>query len=484
MGTLGLVQDTTGLDDGGTPGAGTGRWRRPVTALILVVALGGASCLGACQGSSVTPSGPLVAAPTSAPLPEATPSPAPTAADCAPPSAGAPAPSLPPRLAAQIDAVVATVPDLRGLQPKRPVPYREISRSAFQEEFQQAFSEQNPASRLEAEQALDERLGLLPPGADLRGLTLALYGSQVLAYYDPAAKAFTLVGCTDGLTPADRITVAHEYDHALQDQYWGLQRLRLDAATTTDRDLAVTALIEGDATVLMLQWAEANLSPGDLLSVGSSVTPQDQAALETAPLLLRQEALFPYLAGLQYVLALQTQGGGGWDAVNTAWDAPPTTTEQIMHPDKYLAGEGAVPVALPHLASRLGAGWTVSLTDTLGELATGVWLARGQAGNGGLLGLTASLPNADAAAGWAGDRIASLDGPDGTWAVVWQTAWDSAADATEFATAAGPAVGDVASAHALLPVSVAGSISDPELILLASDPQVLAQLEGALDVGG
>ena len=40
-----------------------------------------------------------------------------------------------------------------------------------------------------------------------------------------------------------------------------------------------------------------------------------------------------------------------------------------------------------------------------------------------------------AAAGWGGDRVALIDGPDGASGVVLDTRWDTAADASEFATA-------------------------------------------------
>lgn len=363
------------------------------------------------------------------------------------------------------------------------MPYRFITRDQFATEFKTQFTTDNPPDELKAEQELDKHLGLLPADVDLEALEVQLYTSQVLAYYDPATKDFTVVeGASGDFTPADRVTVAHEYDHALQDQHWDLQKLQAIDPSEGDRAQAITALAEGDATDVMYQWAFQYLTPGEIATLGSSGSPDDQHLLDSMPLLLRQSLLFPYLSGLQFVGALYASGG--WDTVNSAWDNPPVSTEQILHPEKYTAGEQPVAITLPDIAAKIGTDWTTATTETEGELDTGIWLADGQGGGTNQLGLPEPLPNADAAAGWGGDRLASLNGPNGSWAVVWQTAWDTAQDATEFSTAADAVMADLPGAHAVVASSVAGDLQSPELVLVASDDATLSQVRTALGVGG
>ena len=276
--------------------------------------------------------------------------------------------------------------------------------------------------------------------------------------------------------------MAHEYDHALQDQHWDLQKLQKVDPTEGDRAAAITALAEGDATDVMEQWALQNLTLDQMSSLGGSVTPEDQQLLDSMPLVLRYSLEFPYLSGFLFVATLQ--GSGGWDAVNAAWDNPPVSTEQIMHPEKYQAGDQPISITLPDVASKLGPAWSAATTETEGELDTGIWLADGVDSGTGALGLPAPLPNAEAAAGWGGDRLVSLNGPDGSWAVVWQTAWDTAQDATEFSTAATAVMADLPGAHAVTASSIVGSLQSPELVLVASDAATLATLQSALRVGG
>jgi hypothetical protein len=410
--------------------------------------------------------------------------PAGSAAPSGPPGSTGPDASIDPAIVAQIDQVVGQVPAIRGLQPKQNVPYRFISQDQFSALFQQEFDKDNPPAQLAAEESFEKRIGLLPAAANLKSLVTQLYSSQVAAFYDPNTKQFTVIQRDSTFGPSDKIFVAHEYDHALQDQYWHLNETDIKDPSQGDAAAANLALVEGDATALMYQWAFANLTPAEIAqAVTDSGSPGDQQVLNSMPLLLREQLTFPYVDGLQFVSALQASGAGGWPEVNKAWDKRPSSTEQIMHPEKYLAGEAPVPVSLSDFAGRLGAGWKTNYIQTMGELETGIWLADGQGGGSAASGLPAPLPNADAAAGWGGDRLDSIDGPDGKWAIVWQTDWDTPDDADQFATAASSVMADLPGAHEAIKASIAGALGAPVLVVVASDQQVLNTVKLALPSG-
>jgi hypothetical protein len=381
------------------------------------------------------------------------------------------------RAARRIQEVIESVPRLRRLQPTAQAPFRVIDSSALAAEMAALFAEDYPPELVAAEDALYTRLGLLSPDDDLGGLTLELLGSQVLAYYDPRTDTFTLVGPIDEVGPLESIVVAHEYTHALQDQHYDLDATLDIDPSESDRILARSALAEGDATAVMYDWASSELNVLQLISVaGSALTRQDERLLRRMPPLLRRQLELPYLDGYAFVNALR--GRGDWAAVDEAWMALPESTEQIIHPEKY-PGEHPVPVVLPDIAGLLGEGWVASLSQTLGEGQIGVWLADGRRGTD-VLGVPLPLPKAAAAAGWGGDRLVSLDGPDGRWAIVWQTAWDSRSDAREFRSAALDATKDLAGAHAVNGADVVGGLSSPMLVLVADSEETLAQLQSAL----
>jgi hypothetical protein len=174
-----------------------------------------------------------------------------------------------------------------------------------------------------------------------------------------------------------------------------------------------------------------HLTPADLGEVAAAgADPEMLAVLARTPAILLETSLFPYQAGAAFVSGILA--GGGYDAVNAAFDRLPESTEQVLHPDKYDAAEAPIAVEVPaDLASTFGAGWSLDAQDTIGELQLRIWLREG-----GVKGDVARV----AAEGWGGDRAAllSVDGTDDV--VVLVTAWDTTADAAEFRSAATDAV--------------------------------------------
>jgi hypothetical protein len=221
------------------------------------------------------------------------------------------------------------------------------------------------------------------------------------------------------------VTLAHEFTHALQDQQFGLDTLEREDLSNGDRSLARTGLVEGDASLLTQQWVLGNLTFEEVLELTkAALDPEQMAVLARVPRLISRQLEFPYADGLQFAARLFEQGG--WAVVDAAYKAPPDSTEQIIHPEKYLVREAPVAVPAPVAPADLGAGWTEGWSDTLGELGTSVWLEP----------TAGARAAADAAAGWGGDRVVMLEGPDGAWLIAWQTAWDTPADAEAFADAA------------------------------------------------
>jgi hypothetical protein len=214
-------------------------------------------------------------------------------------------------------------------------------------------------------------------------------------------------------------TVAHELDHALEDQRFDFELERLAAGD--DAALAYTALIEGSASALMTRYMESRFTPEETFG---GIAASAFAPTGNLPPFLMAQLLFPYLAGEAFVNRLLEVGGGRWTVVDAALEhRPPASTEQILHPQAYLEVEQPVPVDVSGPVAALGGGWRPLRRTTLGEWMTERALARA--------GGTAA---AAAAAGWGGDRAVLLGRGDER-ALVARWTWDSARDADEFLAA-------------------------------------------------
>ncbi|HEV8401494.1 MAG TPA: hypothetical protein VGQ31_00525 [Candidatus Limnocylindrales bacterium] len=431
---------------------------------LLSVAVAVALVSSAC--ASTTPA--TSSAPTPAPSasPTAPASAAPAGSPVGSPSAGADAAAD-----AVYDTVETQVQAIRGLQATRPVARQLITADELRTILTTEFDQETPPASLAANERLYKALGLIPADSSLRTLSLDLLSSGVAAFYRDDEGKLYVVSKTGEPGPTERFYFSHEFDHALQDQNSTIFKDFHDVHDQSDELLARQAIYEGDATLLMTQWAAANLTPADLgalLAAGND--PVAQAVMARTPPILSQTLQFPYTTGFAYVTNVQSNGG--WPAVNAYFSKMPRSTEQILHPEKYTSGEAPVAVTMPSdLASRLGDGWSVPLQDTFGELQLGIWL-RG-----------AGVANADAtkaAAGWGGDRLAVMDGPNDAWGVAIQTVWDTDADAVEFEAAAKTALEKAGGSAQVLP----GAGGKTRWVVVASDPAVLGHVANALGLGG
>jgi hypothetical protein len=355
------------------------------------------------------------------------------------PGAGSPTPSLDPLEAfAEIEAQVR---DLRDLPAADIGPPEIITRVQLAEELRVIFDETWTPEELERDNLTLRAMGLLEEGQDLRELTEELYAGQVLGFYEFERKRMVVVSDA-GLTPEARVAYAHEYTHALQDAAFDTGAAHEAQVGDDDSALARLAVEEGDASVVMVLWAIDHLTPEEQLGISQTPLP-DMTGIPGWMIALLE---FPYLTGSQFVG--QLWASGGWDAVNAAYADPPDSTEQVIHPEKYLDAEEPMPVVGPDLAAglatRLGGDWTEVEETTIGEAMVGIWLQE--------LGVddrTATV----AAAGWSGDSMTVVNGPDGAWSLAWRIAWDFPQQATEFEDAYGRISADLGFATRYVRVS-------------------------------
>lgn len=363
--------------------------------------------LAACGSGPAAPSQP-VAAPT--PLPSAAPV---GSESSAAPSAGTPS-DHENRLVARMLRRVETA---RGLESKKAVPGVLLDRQALIARVKEHVLKELPSEAIRDEGLELALFGFIPTKFDYESAEYDLLQQQLAGYYEPADG--TMYMASDLGDQEAEATLAHELVHALQDQRWDLGDRSKYRPGDGDRSEAVSGLAEGDATSAMFDVMIAHAAPG---SGKTAVDLPDDVFAEQiragmnegpsakAPHVMRTSLAAPYIYGTLFVHALRRQGG--WLAVNRAWDDPPTTTEQILHVDKWTAHEQPVKVAAPTFAT-LGAGWKVSDEDSEGEL--GLRLA--------LEEWTDPKTAAELSAGWGGDRGVLLTNGDRA-AFAWHLEYD------------------------------------------------------------
>jgi len=275
-------------------------------------------------------------------------------------------------------------------------------------------------------------LGLVEPDTDLLAVYIELYSEGIAGFYDDETGEMVVVQGAD-FGGAEHFTYAHEFVHVLQDQTYdfddGLGYTHEACHEDSEFCIALQALIEGDASFTQFSWFIEYATEEQRNDLFEFYSDFESPAFESSPAYMQQDLLFPYTHGQEFVSYLYDLGG--WTSIDNAYNNPPVSSEQILHPERY-PDDIPVKFDLPDLVPILGLEWELLEEDTLGEWFTFLILAHGINENARLGAVRAR----DAAEGWGGDRYAVYqDSETQDLALVVQHVWDSLEDADEYAAA-------------------------------------------------
>ena len=222
------------------------------------------------------------------------------------------APLTPARSAAAQESPYAWIQqemiEIRGLPLLHEVKERYITRDEFRTELANMEIADDVRAQTEGAERTMIALGLIPEGTDLFGVTLEEQANQIVGYYDPDTKEMVMISDSGGSDALAQITYAHEFVHALQDQHFDLNALQdqVDALNDSEATSAFRALVEGDATVAQFQFMLRHPELVAAMDFGDS-------GASSAPPVITESMLFPYLAGSAFVTKLLREGnlGGG-----------------------------------------------------------------------------------------------------------------------------------------------------------------------------
>lgn len=268
--------------------------------------------------------------------------------------------------------------------------------------------------------------GMLPEGTDLAALAVTFTAATAGATYSPLDKqVIILADKSQRGAGADQSLLTHEFVHALQDQHFDLLQTLLARPFNFDRTEALFALVEGDAMNVERRmeageqvWARRTLEE-IARQEDERFAPYRAGVGALFPPLLTETFIFRYRDGARFVEAMRRARPAV--SVDEVFRRPPASSEQVLHPEKYLAGEP--PREVSFNAEAFGdKGWKELAATPLGEVGV----------RGLLLAGVAEAEARKAAAGWGGDRAAVFAGEGGRQLFVWRTVWDGREDAREF----------------------------------------------------
>jgi len=330
-----------------------------------------------------------------------------------------PAPSS--RLLEVIREVTTDVEAVRGLHRKKNLRVELLEDAEFGKSLHDKLLLELTPAVVDEERARWLAFGLAPASADPAKILLSVLDEQVAGFYDPRTHALTVrlnVPPSAAGPDALRLLLAHEIEHALQDQNFGL--VQLASLPDEDARLARAALYEGDAMATMVAYAahragrpqkQAIAAAAQAMRAQGTEALLQQSGLSplllAAPEIVREELVAPYSAGLGLVAEIYARGG--FALVDKMFSRPPASSHQVLHPEAYLQGE--LPAGVP--PPEAPPGTRVVSRGRMGELASRVAFSQ----------CVEKSVVQELADRWAGDAYVIAQGPGKALSLVWRTAW-------------------------------------------------------------
>ncbi len=325
------------------------------------------------------------------------------------------------------DEVLAEVSKLRELDVKSPIAKGVKSRDEIRSYLAARVKEEYKPEELEIEGRVLKKLRLIPQDMDVYEFAMNLLTEQVAGYYDPKTKTFYIA---DWLSAdAQKPIMAHELTHALQDQHFDVTPFIKRIRDNDDKMLARSSILEGEAVAVMIDYMLEPMGMDFLklpdlkqfMNMAQSMNSQEFKIFSTAPAYFKETLIFPYTDGLSFMQAYRR--AHSWADVAKVYADLPDSTEQIMHPEKYMADRDEPTEVKPEQPKQLpGNGWKAIYKNVLGEFTTQLILKE----------FLDQAQAEKAAAGWDGDVVELLRNDAGKEALTMRFVFDTEQDAQEF----------------------------------------------------
>jgi hypothetical protein len=301
--------------------------------------------------------------------------------------------------------------------------YRELKREQIRARLLEEIEKEFPLQKLEKIRKVLVTFGFIDSQYDLTEGILSIYSEQIGAFYDVDEKAlFNIQDQNLGPGLQDAL-LAHELTHVLQDQHFDIKKFLDPKSKNDDRELAIESLIEGDATFMTQLYYLSSVNLSIFWDILSSLF-IDQKEFNKAPMVLRENMMFPYMKGLDFITFLHKKNG--WNAINECFRRPPASTEEIIHPSKYLLGnDPPQKLVLPPFKKTLS-DYSLLLENVLGEFNIQLLFKQ----------FLKRQTRRNISEGWGGDIYQLWEDPrNKSLLLIWFSVWDTATDAYEFFTA-------------------------------------------------
>jgi len=280
-----------------------------------------------------------------------------------------------------------------------------------------------------AEEQVLKLMGLINEKVDYKKAIKDVISKEVAGYYNPKNNTMYIADWID--VDMQEPVLAHELFHAVQrENYDAMDKMMSNGKINSDESLAISSLMEGEATAIMMDYEMVIKNKRDLpfdkvpmlefiLNLSVKLAPSKSFDnYSNYPQVMMSMMIFPYVKGLLFLKHFKKEGG--WEAIDKIYKRLPISTEQILHVDKYLKNEKPIKIKLKNKKKL------ISSCKYIGESVFGEAFFYNIFKNDNI-----NRTTVNAAKGWNGDKIFIYKCKD-RFSGILISEWDSKLDAKEF----------------------------------------------------
>ncbi len=378
---------------------------------------------------------------------------------------------LSPQIIELADRIEPRIREFRGLSADQPIVKTFASRQEIEKRLLELADELNPPGQIELDKKIFVKLGLVPRSFDLSEFLRRISLLSTVSLSDPETDTLYIAESLTGVTDEEIVvSLVVNLVHALQDQHFNLTPYTTKVPGNDDASIARLALVLGDALAVLVDYSlnSKTLTPGQVRDIERSFRSGIESQLgENVTDALKQFNVFPAVSGFQFMGSFRKWNT--WKDTTKLYSDVPRSTEQIMHPEKYIASRDDPTVVQPQSPPDvLSAPWKSISANVLGEFSLYLVLNR----------FIGKEKAEGAAQGWDGDRLELFEHPNGNLALFLRSVWDAEQDASEFAVAYSDLIQKKYPGARLINVGVNSRAEDRELQWESNGSRIILRVNG------
>ena len=233
-----------------------------------------------------------------------------------------------------IDEIIKVVESYSKYKFKKKPVIRFLPEDEFSKKINTVLKRDYPDNKILKECLFLHSFKLMNKDTSLLKIKKGIYFNNVAGFYDEGGKTneiFIKGKPKNKFSKMEAMLLFHELWHLIQKNRMDFEKTFPDSIEYDDRRLAILSMLEGDAIRFMEKASNIKLAIDNPdISIDEVLSLSDDNMIYSAPRIIREELIFPYLYGTRFVKYFEKNR-----KKSEIYKIPPISSYEIIFPGSY-----------------------------------------------------------------------------------------------------------------------------------------------------